>query len=390
MTVAGGTICKYMRRISSSTGAGVPGYTSANFSITAWGCPYGGSPSAYTPTPITVTDLGSGFYAIQYPVAAASGYDGVSVLPATGSGSTDIIMPVTFSGEVENYDLRAIAALVARPAASITSGSVIAAPVPLTVNPYRYRSITMSVTDQFGNPVNLSGYTNWKIAIRDITQAAYKWEGWTAAAINTQYTADQGNLSISGNSSGTLTLTLPESLVGPVYKTWSASAARTTGDFVAPLASPNGFVYCCSTSGTSSGSEPTWPTTPGTTVTDGTAVWTCLAQSIWKASTAYALGTFVTPKSSGTPATGGVYMVCTQAGTSGSSEPVWGSAPTTGVTDGTAKWTVFNDPYPVLAQGALTATAYYEITAYTSGLSSEVIAIIPSSLLTVSRIEVGT
>jgi hypothetical protein len=36
------------------------------------------------------------------------------------------------------------------------------------------------------------------------------------------------------------------------------------------------YAYRCTTAGTSASGEPTWPTTVGTTVTDGTVVWTCI------------------------------------------------------------------------------------------------------------------
>lgn len=40
---------------------------------------------------------------------------------------------------------------------------------------------------------------------------------------------------------------------------------------------PNGRVYTTTGGGTTGGSEPTWPTTPGNTVVDNTVTWTCVA-----------------------------------------------------------------------------------------------------------------
>jgi hypothetical protein len=56
---------------------------------------------------------------------------------------------------------------------------------------------------------------------------------------------------------------------------WIANHAYTTAQLVFPTVS-NGFVYECTTGGTSSPTtEPTWPLTIGATVTDGSVVWTC-------------------------------------------------------------------------------------------------------------------
>lgn len=55
---------------------------------------------------------------------------------------------------------------------------------------------------------------------------------------------------------------------------WAATTAYSLGDRVVPTSS-NGFYYECTTAGTSAGTEPTWPTTIGNTVVDGTVTWTC-------------------------------------------------------------------------------------------------------------------
>ncbi|AMK18694.1 DUF2163 domain-containing protein [Sphingobium sp. MI1205] len=52
---------------------------------------------------------------------------------------------------------------------------------------------------------------------------------------------------------------------------WDAGA----GNFVRPSVF-NGYHYSCSAAGTTGGSEPSWPTTLGATVSDGGATWTCV------------------------------------------------------------------------------------------------------------------
>jgi hypothetical protein len=63
---------------------------------------------------------------------------------------------------------------------------------------------------------------------------------------------------------------------------WAANQAYTTltngtgnaASSVQPT-TPNGFVYRCTAGGTSGSVQPTWPTTVGTTVIDGTVTWQC-------------------------------------------------------------------------------------------------------------------
>jgi hypothetical protein len=60
---------------------------------------------------------------------------------------------------------------------------------------------------------------------------------------------------------------------------WQASTAYTASSLLAPSAS-NGRQYRCTTAGTSAAAEPVFPQTAGATVTDGTAVWTCVGTGV--------------------------------------------------------------------------------------------------------------
>jgi hypothetical protein len=56
--------------------------------------------------------------------------------------------------------------------------------------------------------------------------------------------------------------------------TWQASKAYALNDCVIPP-TPNGYIYRCTTAGTSSTLTPTFPTTLGQTYNDGNVVWIC-------------------------------------------------------------------------------------------------------------------
>lgn len=59
----------------------------------------------------------------------------------------------------------------------------------------------------------------------------------------------------------------------PIPAAWAASTAYALNDVRRPTTS-NGFTYIVTTAGTSAATEPVWPTAEGSTVTDGTVVWT--------------------------------------------------------------------------------------------------------------------
>jgi len=55
---------------------------------------------------------------------------------------------------------------------------------------------------------------------------------------------------------------------------WTSTTSYSLDDIMVPT-TRNGYVYVCTTAGTSAGSEPTWGTTPEATTSDGSVVWTC-------------------------------------------------------------------------------------------------------------------
>lgn len=63
-----------------------------------------------------------------------------------------------------------------------------------------------------------------------------------------------------------------------ILPVWTAEVALTAGYTAKPTAS-NNRRYEITTDGTTDTTEPTWPTAIGSSVVDGTAVWTCVSET---------------------------------------------------------------------------------------------------------------
>jgi hypothetical protein len=114
------------------------------------------------------------------------------------------------------------------------------------------------------------------------------------------------------------------------YVTRANSTAYTLGVYIVQ----SGHLYKCTLAGTSNSSLPVFITTPNSTTTDGTVVWT--EQGVcttWASSTWYSLNSYVIPVS----ANGHVY-VNTAYGTSGTNTPAWPTTTGTEIEETYSSW----------------------------------------------------
>lgn len=93
----------------------------------------------------------------------------------------------------------------------------------------------------------------------------------------TNEVAAGGGYSTGGQTVTSCTRTLT------VANSWGTAWAGTTAysvDWIVRPTTGNGFVYRVAVAGTSGGSEPTWPTTIGQTVTDSGVTWECVGRRV--------------------------------------------------------------------------------------------------------------
>jgi hypothetical protein len=118
----------------------------------------------------------------------------------------------------------------------------------------RHALVTSSYTP------NLDTHDFWDdVVANEVSGGGYTTNGYALASKTLTY--------VAANSYGTA---------------WGAATAYggdTTAHFVRPTVG-NGYVYRATASGTSAGSEPTWPTTVGVTVADNTVTWTNVGRGI--------------------------------------------------------------------------------------------------------------
>lgn len=118
----------------------------------------------------------------------------------------------------------------------------------------------------------------------------------------------------TGYTAGGAALSTP-TITYTAADSWGTSRANSTAYAVGAIVRPatgNGYLYRASVGGTSGGSIPTYPTTIGGTVTDGSVTWTCVgkgaitfdaADTSWSTATITARYAIIYDSTPGTAAT---------------------------------------------------------------------------------------
>ncbi|MBF0291153.1 MAG: hypothetical protein HQK86_03255 [Nitrospinae bacterium] len=120
--------------------------------------------------------------------------------------------------------------------------------------------------------VKLLDLQTGKAAIEDITVKLFT---SNTAPQRYQTASDYTVMTGQGYVDKTITAVTWSSAVVKGSTLWVGTTAKSSGDIVRPTnANDNGHYYQCTTAGTTAGSEPTWPTGSGSTVNDGSVVWT--------------------------------------------------------------------------------------------------------------------
>ncbi len=207
----------------TAAGAASTGKVLADFTIQGY---KDGATASVSPSIVSIGTTGNWCaYKLVISLPTGGPYQfSISIQAASG---TDIVTPHTFSGEIEQQDTDSIFASVIKPVASLSSTSVLASQVDLNLIAYRQNPIAVSVVNQSGTPVDLSGYNNWRFSVWDKTHSG------------TILFSDA--LDIAGSAGGAVTFNIPEdaAFYSQIAAAFAAGTDNTTlyYDVIADFAS---------------------------------------------------------------------------------------------------------------------------------------------------------
>ena len=190
----GDTINKRIRILDAATGLGVTGLTLAALTITAMAKGYAATDYTAWTHGATLTEIGSGRYRLSFTAPPLSGE---WFLDADPVSDAHLVTPAGWEGEIESYDLDAVAAAAILPSVAVGAASSVqlGRQITLELVAYRYREVSLAITDEDGNPLPLDGYSGWAVSFRSADQTTTKYDLTTG---------------ITGTIGGLLSFAIPE------------------------------------------------------------------------------------------------------------------------------------------------------------------------------------
>ncbi len=173
----GDTVLRVFRRLTAA-GVAVTGKVTGDFTLTAFVAGASNSPSW------SITELTNGYYrlSVTYPSTLNDTIFDVYLAPFSG---TDYLQWPDLSGGVESQDLDSIYSVAARQVVS-SAVSTKNSEIPITLIKSCYAPLVFTITDQAGNPIDLSGWNNWHFGVKSQDQTAFTYSqtsGITASAL---------------------------------------------------------------------------------------------------------------------------------------------------------------------------------------------------------------
>jgi hypothetical protein len=222
------TTHRLIKVTSASTGAAVTGLALGDFTVTAKALAYGAATWSDYTSSAAITEIASGLYDFAFVAPPSPGWWRVLLEHASHN-----VWNGSWEGECEVQDLDSLYGAVARPVAVLSANVEMGAQATLELVAYRYRSFTVSIVDQNGDAIDISGYTGLALSIRSQDQTTTKWDATHGNPAGVVLTAAGSTLSVVIPEDATFFAALPAAtdsvtLYWEVTGNVGGDAAKTT------------------------------------------------------------------------------------------------------------------------------------------------------------------
>jgi hypothetical protein len=195
----GDTTHRLIRVTNPATGAGVTGLVIGDFTVLAKARGYAASVWSNWTHASALVEIGSGYYALAFAACPSAGWWRYLITSDDGYD----VWSNSWEGEVEAQDLDSMYTGLSAVALGTPRNVFLGFTWPAELFAYRYGEWEIPVVDQTGEPVDLSGYTNLKLAVRSLNQTTYK--------LDAEHGTPTGFV-LTGSAGGIVNVSWPESV----------------------------------------------------------------------------------------------------------------------------------------------------------------------------------